>query len=131
MKKSVNAVVLGVCALGLMVADIPPQSPFVVGFVPEAAALVGRPLTPVSFAGVARRTTRRAVVATSAVSTPDVVVVSAPPPAAGVPIGTVVTALPAGCSVATISGVEYHQCAGAYYRAAFQGNNLVYVVTQP
>jgi hypothetical protein len=27
--------------------------------VPEAAAVVGRPLTPVSYAGVARRTVRR------------------------------------------------------------------------
>ena len=29
-------------------------------FVPEAAAWIGRPLTPMSYAGVARRTTRRA-----------------------------------------------------------------------
>jgi len=29
----------------------------------DAAAVVGRPLTPVSYAGVARRTTRRAVAA--------------------------------------------------------------------
>lgn len=42
-------------------------------------ARVGRPLTPVSYAGVARRTTRRAVVATSAVAaTPAVVVAPAP-----------------------------------------------------
>jgi hypothetical protein len=32
------------------------------GFVSEAEARVGRPLTPMSYAGVARRTTRRAVV---------------------------------------------------------------------
>jgi hypothetical protein len=31
------------------------------GFFPEAQARVGRPLTPMSYAGVARRTTRRAV----------------------------------------------------------------------
>ncbi|MEN8176647.1 MAG: hypothetical protein ABFS23_12845, partial [Pseudomonadota bacterium] len=31
----------------------------------------------------------------------------------------------------TIGGVEHHQCAGVYYRAAFQGNNLVYVASQP
>ncbi|MDU0310688.1 hypothetical protein RWJ89_26115 [Rhizobium sp. 10PS4] len=30
-------------------------------FISEAQARVGRPLTPVSYAGVARRTTRRAV----------------------------------------------------------------------
>lgn len=31
------------------------------GFFPEAQARIGRPLTPMSYAGVARRTTRRAV----------------------------------------------------------------------
>lgn len=35
--------------------------PGVSGFVSSAAARVGRPLTPVSVAGVARRTTRRCV----------------------------------------------------------------------
>jgi hypothetical protein len=33
--------------------------PSIVSFVPTAAAVVGRPLTPVSVAGVARRTARR------------------------------------------------------------------------
>jgi hypothetical protein len=31
-------------------------------FVPPAHAIIGRPLTPFSYAGVARRTTRRAAV---------------------------------------------------------------------
>jgi len=31
--------------------------------VPEAHAIIGRPLTPLSYAGVARRTTRRAIAA--------------------------------------------------------------------
>ncbi|PKA45549.1 hypothetical protein CWR43_00500 [Rhizobium sullae] len=35
-------------------------------FIAEAQARVGRPLTPVSYAGVARRTTRRAVAAGAA-----------------------------------------------------------------
>jgi Mg-chelatase subunit ChlI len=52
--------------------------------------------------------------------------------AAGVlPIGTVVTTLPAGCSPVTSGGVEYQQCGGNYYRAAFQGSQLVYVTAQP
>jgi hypothetical protein len=48
-------------------------------FMAAAQARVGRPLTPVSYAGVARRTTRRAV-AVGAVATPVVVapVVAAP-----------------------------------------------------
>jgi hypothetical protein len=33
-----------------------------------AHAIIGRPLTPVSYAGVARRTTRRTVAATAAVT---------------------------------------------------------------
>jgi len=49
----------------------------------EAHAIIGRPLTPMSYAGVARRTTRRAAVA-GAYSHPVVVapapVVVAPPP---------------------------------------------------
>jgi hypothetical protein len=37
-------------------------APHVLNFVPTAAAVVGRPLTPVSVAGVARRTARRCAV---------------------------------------------------------------------
>ncbi len=36
-------------------------------YVHDAQAIIGRPLTPMSYAGVARRTTRRAVVAGAAV----------------------------------------------------------------
>ena len=49
-------------------------------------------------------------------------------PAGAPAAGTVVNALPAGCKPETKSGVEYQNCGGVYYRAAFQGNNLVYVV---
>ena len=43
------------------------KSAFDAGFVSEAEARVGRPLTPMSYAGVARRTTRRAVGAAAVV----------------------------------------------------------------
>jgi len=46
-------------------------------FVRQANAVIGRPLTPVSYAGVARRTTRRAVAA-GAVVGGAVVVAPAP-----------------------------------------------------
>jgi hypothetical protein len=36
----------------------------------EVTAVVGRPLTPVSYAGVARRTTRRTVAVTAAATNP-------------------------------------------------------------
>lgn len=57
----------------------------------------------------------------------------APAPAAGgaLPLGTVVTALPAGCSTTDSGGVTYYQCGSNYYRSAFQGSQLVYVTAQP
>jgi hypothetical protein len=36
----------------------------------QAEAVVGRPMTPMSYAGVARRTTRRTVATTAAVASP-------------------------------------------------------------
>ena len=63
-------------------------------FVGEAQAVIGRPLTPVSVAGVARRTTRRVIRRTS----------------------VVVATLPRGCSTVVIEGVTLHQCGGAYYQ---------------
>lgn len=42
--------------------------------------------------------------------------------------GAVVAALPSGCVSAPKDGIEYYKCGNVYYRAAFQGNNLVYVV---
>ena len=47
------------------------------------------------------------------------------------PLGTVVNALPAGCTQTTSGGVEYQKCGSNYYRAAFQGSQLVYVTAQP
>lgn len=49
--------------LSLLVAGVLDVSPPLVG---TAHAIVGRPLTPVSYAGVARRTTRRAAYAGAA-----------------------------------------------------------------
>lgn len=101
--------------------------------IPEARAVVGRPLTPLSVAGVARRSTARAVAASPA--TPSAAAPAPAPaqpaaarPAGAPPIGTVVSTLPAGCKAEIRSGVEYQNCAGVFYRSAFQGNNLVYVV---
>jgi hypothetical protein len=57
-----------------------------------------------------------------------------PPPAATgkpLPLGTVVSALPGGCVPTPVGGVEYYYCNGNFYRAAFQGNSLVYVTAQP
>lgn len=59
---------------------------------------------------------------------------AAPPPAAAgkpLPLGTVVSALPAGCTSTPVGGEEYYYCGGNFYRAVFQGNSLVYVTAQP
>ena len=135
---------LFVCFLLLMFSiDVPNEIPSNVIFLSEAEAIIGRPLTPLSYAGVARRTTRRvvgttAVVATStaAATQPTTVIVEQAPaqPSAqattAVPIGTVVPALPSGCSSVAVQGVNYFNCAGVYYMPSFQGTNLVYVVVE-
>jgi hypothetical protein len=55
-----GALVLGLCAVSLKIGPSP--HPIRIGFVSPAEAVVGRPLTPVSVAGVARRTARRCAV---------------------------------------------------------------------
>ena len=65
----------------------------------QAEARVGRPLTPVSVAGVARRTTRRAVVAGAAAAPP-------PPP----PSTTVVVAPQTCTQVVGANGVVTQVC---------------------
>jgi hypothetical protein len=52
-------------------------------------------------------------------------------PGKTLPVGTVVPALPAGCTPKTVGGVAYHVCGNDFYRAAFQGSTLVYVTAQP
>jgi hypothetical protein len=72
----------------------------------EAQAIVGRPMTPVSVAGVARRTTRRTIVATS----------------------VYVATLPPACTTVIIEGVTLHQCGATYYQP--QGTQYVVVNVQ-
>lgn len=142
-----NLIKLALVSLGLpalLLADLAPEAPLGLGFVREAAALIGAPLTPMSYAGVARRTTRRVVATEATVATAATASAAAaaaqpkppppppPAPAGPVPVGTVVQSLPPGCVATAIGGVQYYNCApGVYYRAAFQGNNLVYVAAQP
>jgi hypothetical protein len=79
----------------------------------EAHAVVGRPLTPVSYAGVARRTTRRTVYAGAAVA-------GAATAGAAYAGAAAVSTLPAGCA----PGVA---CGGTVYQPVYQGSNLTYV----
>ncbi|RDL46283.1 hypothetical protein BLJAPNOD_06477 [Ensifer sp. M14] len=82
-----------VAGLALLAADYLVPMPFG-SFVSEAQAVVGRPATPGSVAGVARRTTRR-VIRRSAVY---------------------VAALPAGCVRTSVNGVVIWRCGGVYYQ---------------
>ncbi len=156
--RALKPIVLGLSAAFLLLADITPGPPFGVTISREAAAIVGVPRSPVSVAGVARRTTRRTVVAVeasqasatsaqqqataqqqaataqqqAATAQQQAAVAQQQAMAAGSPaIGTVVSSLPAGCTAAPKGGIEYYKCGNVYYRSAFQGNNLVYVVAQP
>ncbi len=153
LERIVKAVVLAAAVPTLWLADLSSDGPAGIGPGRPALAVVGAPLTPVSVAGVARRTTRRTVVATSAAAqstataqqqqavaqqqaaTAQQQAATAQQQAAvaqqqsGAPaVGTVVTALPAGCVQETEGGVAYQRCGTVRYRPAFQGNNLVYVV---
>jgi hypothetical protein len=129
------------------------------GLVRDAEAVVGVPLSPVSVAGVARRTAVRTTAAVSAssqqaaaasqqqaqvaqqqtqvsqqqaqVAQQQAATAQAQAAAAKLPVGTVVSALPQGCTSAQISGASYFNCGGTYYKPSFQSNNVVYIVAQP
>jgi hypothetical protein len=51
--------------------------------------------------------------------------------ASTLPIGTMVPSLPPGCQSTVIGGINYFNCGGIFYRAGFQGNNVVYIVSAP
>ena len=99
------AIVIGTI-LGFALIDFGPEVPFVgVSFTSEAEARIGRPLTPMSYAGVARRTTRR-VVRRSAIY---------------------VSTLPHGCGQVNINGAMYWQCGATYYQQSGTQYVQVYV----
>lgn len=101
---------------------------------PSAQALIGVPFTPLSFAGIARRTTRRVVAVDASMATSAAMTAGAQqsalaqqqarPPWAPA-IDTVVQSLPGGCTTVPRGGVEHYDCGGVYYRTAFQHSSLV------
>jgi hypothetical protein len=113
---------LGVIAALTVAGQLTGTGPLLLGG-GEAHAVIGRPLTPMSYAGVARRTTRRAAYAgayAGAVAAPVAVV------APVVPTAGVVTALPGGCARADAAGGVYYQCGPARYQPYYYGSTLVY-----
>lgn len=86
-----------------LIFDVPLPSQIKIT-VKDVEARIGRPLTPVSYAGVARRTRRRTFRRTA----------------------IYVAALPKGCTNVTINGTLLHQCGVTYY----QPYNSQYVVVE-
>lgn len=80
-------------------------------FIKDAEAIIGRPASPGSVAGVHRRTRRRVHRRHVAASQ--------------------VTVLPAGCNTVMRGGAKYQYCGGVYYRPYYEGNTLVYEVVEP
>ena len=168
MKTFMMPIVLIVALILMSIATFQSESPLRLGFVGNAEAIIGMPRTPLSVAGVARRSMYReaAVVSTVAVTSAAAAnaaaanmayanaaaaqaaaantaaaqaaaanaaaaAAAAQQAAVGLPIGTMVPALPPGCTSTVIGGVNYFNCGGVYYRAGFQGNNVVYIVSAP
>jgi hypothetical protein len=105
MKKSTLLLLALGCAV--IVGELMPGTGIPGGLlIKDAQAIVGRPMTPVSVAGVARRTTRRVIVATS----------------------VTVATLPPACTVVVIEGTTLHQCGTTYYQPS--GTQYVVVNVQ-
>ena len=170
MKTILKSAVIGSALAVILFGAIETQAPLGIRLVPDAHAIIGLPFTPLSFAGVARRTAFRTMMWSGAAASASsaaaaqhqaaaaqqqaaaaqqqaaaaqqqaaaaqhqAAAAAAPPPAAAghiLPLGTVVSSLPAGCISTPVGGRDYFYCGGNFYRAAFQGNNLVYVTAKP
>jgi hypothetical protein len=153
MKTALKITVLTASVVVMLVLDfeVPPGMPLQVQMVPQAHAILG----------VRRRAFRRGAIigeseaeaaakkqqqqqqqqkqqqqhqaAPAAPAHAAPAAASAPAAATGkpLPLGTVVHALPGGCTPTPVAGVQYYYCGGNFYRAVFQGNSLVYVTAQP
>jgi hypothetical protein len=168
MKKFMMSITLTVSLLCIPITNFQSDSPLTPGFVGNAEAIIGMPRTPLSFAGVARRSMYReaAVVSTVAVTSAAAAnaaaanmaaenaaaaqaaaanaaaaqaaaanaaaaAAAARQAAAALPVGAMVPSLPPGCGSTVINGINYFNCGGVFYRAGFQGSNVVYIVSVP
>jgi hypothetical protein len=94
-------------ALGIICGDVEIAGQQAsIGFfklISDAEARVGRPATPGSVAGVARRTTRRTIRR-----------------------GAYIAAIPAGCAYGNYYGYNLYYCGGVYYQRSGSGYVIVY-----
>lgn len=102
--KNITRVLLIVCSLLVAGTGIDVVSDTRI-IIKDAQARVGRPLTPVSVAGVARRTTRRVIRRTTVYA----------------------ATLPAGCTTVVIEGTTLQQCGTTYYQP-YQNQYVVVVI---
>jgi hypothetical protein len=92
--------------LGLIAAALVVDGWLPIGLiVGEAQAVIGRPMTPGSVAGVARRTTRRTIRRSAVYA----------------------ATLPRGCSTVVIEGTSLYSCGGTYYQSSGSQYVVVYV----
>ena len=166
MKRLLMPVVLTTSLLCIPIANFQTNSPSRLRFVGNAEAIIGMPWTPLSFAGVARRSMYRqaawnaaavnaaaanaaaanmaaanaaaaqaaaanAAAAQAAAANAAAAAAAAQRAAASLPIGTTVPYLPPNCTSSVINGVNYFNCGGIYYKAGFEGNHIVYIVSVP
>ena len=68
MKTILKPALLGAVLVLTLGGDFAREAPLTFRFIPEAGAIIGRPFTPLSFAGVARRTTYGSVMARESVA---------------------------------------------------------------
>ncbi|MDX2495501.1 MAG: hypothetical protein QNK27_11115 [Desulfuromusa sp.] len=103
MKTMLRILVIAGCVLTTSIAV---DELFDTGFVvADAEARIGRPMTPISVAGVARRTTRRVIRRSTIYA----------------------ATLPRGCSTVVIEGMALHQCGRNYYQPYKNQYVIVYV----
>src|SRR5215831_11457561 len=126
--KSFLTTMLAVGVVFLSVAEL--------GFVGNAEPIIGMPWTPMSYAGVARRSMYREAAVTSTVAVTSAAAMNAAAAnmaaaqaaaantaaaaqraSSQLPIGTMVPNLPPGCNSTVIGGVDYFNCGGLFYWA--------------
>lgn len=103
MKTILRILIIGIC---LVTVSITVDELFDTKFVTtDVEARIGRPMTPLSVAGVARRTTRRVIRRSTIYA----------------------ATLPRGCSTVVIEGARLHQCGSSYYQPYNNQYVVVYV----
>ncbi len=104
MKSVITVILIGCCLLAVgLLTDVASNSS--VFPITEAEARVGRPRTPVSVAGVARRTSRRVIRRSSSYA----------------------PTLPGGCSTVIVEGTTLYLCGGSYYQPYNNQYVIVYI----